>query len=55
MWAGCVVWSTAAALLIVRQADLPDVATASFVVTITGLRGVRALGGLRRARHEARR
>jgi hypothetical protein len=35
MWAGCVVWSTAAALLIVRQADLPDVATASFVVTIT--------------------
>jgi hypothetical protein len=34
-WAGCVAWSTATALLVVRQADLPDVATASFVVTIT--------------------
>jgi hypothetical protein len=34
LWAGCVVWSTVAALLIVRQADLPDVATASFVITI---------------------
>ncbi|HEX5480426.1 MAG TPA: hypothetical protein VFY79_11975 [Dehalococcoidia bacterium] len=34
MWAGCVAWSTVTALLVVRQADLPDVATASFIVTI---------------------
>jgi len=34
IWAGCIAWSTVTALLLVRQADLPDVATASFVVTI---------------------
>ena len=34
MWAGAIAWSAAAVLLLVRQADLPDVATASFVVTI---------------------
>lgn len=34
IWGGCVAWSTVTALLLVRQADLPDVATASFVVTI---------------------
>ncbi|HZP58595.1 MAG TPA: hypothetical protein VFC53_13750 [Dehalococcoidia bacterium] len=34
LWASAVPWSAATALLIVRQADLPDVATASFVVTI---------------------
>jgi hypothetical protein len=34
IWGACVAWSTVTALLLVRQADLPDVATASFVVTI---------------------
>jgi hypothetical protein len=35
IWPLAVVWSAATALLIVRQADLPDVATASFIVTIS--------------------
>lgn len=35
MWAGTVAWSSVAVLLLVRQADLPDVATASFLVTIS--------------------
>ncbi len=35
MWGGSIVWSVITALLLVRQADLPDVATASFLVTIT--------------------
>jgi hypothetical protein len=35
MWAASILWSVATVLLLVRQADLPDIATASFVVTIT--------------------
>ena len=34
-WPLSVTWSATTVLLLVRQADLPDVATASFVVTIT--------------------
>ena len=34
LWAGSAIWSAASVLLLVRQADLPDVATASFLVTI---------------------
>jgi hypothetical protein len=33
--AASIVWSVTAVLLLVRQADLPDVATASFMVTIS--------------------
>jgi hypothetical protein len=35
MWLFSIPWSVAAVLLIVRQADLPDVATGSFLVTIS--------------------
>jgi hypothetical protein len=35
IWAMSIAWSAATVLLLVRQADLPDVATASFVVTIS--------------------
>jgi hypothetical protein len=35
IWAISIAWSAATVLLLVRQADLPDVATASFVVTIS--------------------
>lgn len=35
IWAVSTVWSAATVLLLVRQADLPDIATASFVVTIS--------------------
>jgi hypothetical protein len=35
MWLGTIVWSTATVLLLVRQADVPDVATAAFIVTIS--------------------
>ena len=34
-WAVSIIWSATAVLLLVRQADLPDVATASFLVTIS--------------------
>lgn len=34
LWAGAIAWSVVAALLIVRQADMPDVATASMLLTI---------------------
>jgi hypothetical protein len=34
MWAISIGWSTLAVLLLVRQADLPDIATASFIVAI---------------------
>lgn len=34
VWAASIPWSVIVALLIVRQADLPDVATASMLVTI---------------------
>ena len=34
LWAASIPWSAAATLLIVRQADLPDIATASILVTI---------------------
>jgi hypothetical protein len=34
LWAASIPWSAVAALLIVRQADLPDIATASMFVTI---------------------
>jgi hypothetical protein len=34
LWAASIPWSAVAALLIVRQADLPDIATASMTVTI---------------------
>jgi len=34
LWAGSLAWSAATVLLAVRQADRPDVATASFIVTI---------------------
>ena len=33
--AASIVWSATTVLLLVRQADLPDVATASFIVTIS--------------------
>jgi hypothetical protein len=36
LWAGSIPWSAAAVLMLVRQADLPDVATASFVASISG-------------------
>ena len=35
LWAASIPWSTIAALLVVRQADVPDVATASFLITIS--------------------
>lgn len=35
LWAISIPWSVAAVLLIVRQADLPDIFTASFLVTIS--------------------
>jgi hypothetical protein len=34
LWCACVAWSTVTVLLLVRQADVPDVATASMLVTI---------------------
>ncbi len=34
MWCGSAAWSAVTVLLLVRQADLPDVATASFTVVI---------------------
>ncbi len=34
LWAASIPWSVVAALCIVRQADLPDIATASMLVTI---------------------
>jgi len=34
LWAASVVWSVVAVLLLIRQADIPDVATASFLMTI---------------------
>jgi hypothetical protein len=34
LWAASIAWSVVAVLLIVRQADLPDIATASMLVTI---------------------
>jgi hypothetical protein len=34
LWAGAIPWSVAAVLLLVRRPDLPDVATASMLVTI---------------------
>ena len=35
LWAGSIPWSVVAVLMLVRQADLPDVATASFIVSIS--------------------
>jgi hypothetical protein len=35
IWAASVPWAVLIVLLVVRQADLPDVATAAFLVTIT--------------------
>jgi hypothetical protein len=35
IWCGCVLWSVPATLLIVRQADLPDIATSAFIVTLS--------------------
>ena len=35
LWLASVLWSMTAVLLLVRQTDLPDVATASFLVTIS--------------------
>jgi hypothetical protein len=35
MWGASIAWSAVTALLLVRQADLPDVATASFLVVIS--------------------
>jgi hypothetical protein len=35
IWAASIVWSAATVLLLIRQADLPDIATASFFVTIS--------------------
>ena len=34
LWAASIPWSVVAALCVVRQADLPDIATASMLVTI---------------------
>ncbi len=34
MWAGSVVWSVITTLLLIRQADIPDVFTAALLVTI---------------------
>jgi hypothetical protein len=35
MWGGITLWSVAVTLLLVRQADLPDIATAAMLVTIS--------------------
>jgi len=35
MWGASIAWSAMTVLLLVRQADLPDVATASFLVVIS--------------------
>ncbi len=35
MWGASIAWSAVTVLLLVRQADLPDVATASFLVVIS--------------------
>ncbi len=35
LWAASIAWSATTVLLLVRQADLPDIATASFIVTIS--------------------
>ncbi len=37
LWAGCVGWSALATLLLVRQADIPDVFTAALLVTVSPL------------------
>ncbi|MBI5289310.1 MAG: hypothetical protein HY873_10115 [Chloroflexi bacterium] len=34
MWAGCLGWSVVTTLLVIRQADIPDVFTASLLVTV---------------------
>lgn len=34
LWAACIAWSTASALCLIRQAEIPDVATAAMLVTI---------------------
>jgi len=34
LWAGCLGWSVIATLLVIRQADIPDVLTASLLVTV---------------------
>jgi hypothetical protein len=42
LFAGCIAWSVVAVLLLVRQTDLPDVATASMLVVISAF-GIFAL------------
>jgi hypothetical protein len=37
LWAASVLWCAVITLLLVRQADLPDIATASMLVTIATL------------------
>ena len=44
LWAGCVFWSAAAALMLVRHADIPDVATAAMIVAVPAC-GAFALSG----------
>jgi hypothetical protein len=43
---GSIVWSAVTVLLLVRQADLPDVATASFIVTISAFAAFAVAGAL---------
>lgn len=35
MWIASIAWSTATVLLLIRHADLPDIATASFLVSVS--------------------
>lgn len=44
--AASIAWSVATVLLLVRQADLPDVATASFMVTISAFATFAVAGAL---------
>jgi hypothetical protein len=46
IWVASIVWSATAVLLLVRRADLPDVATASFMVTISAFAVFAVMGAL---------
>ena len=46
IWCGCIAWSVPATLLLVRQADPADIATAAFLVTISAFAAFALSGAL---------
>ncbi len=46
LWAACICWSLTIVLLVIRQADLPDIATASMLVTIAAFAAYALSGAL---------